>query len=41
MEVSELCSVETCKFYCATIAYHVELNADVERPQAPANVQEK
>ena len=28
-------------FYCATIAYHVELNADLGRPQAPANVQEK
>ena len=28
-------------FYCATIAYHVELNADLGRPQALANVQEK
>ena len=28
-------------FYCATIAYHVELNVDLGRPQAPANVQEK
>ena len=28
-------------FYCATIAYHVELNADLGWPQAPANVQEK
>ena len=28
-------------FYCAIIAYHVELNADVGWPQALANVQEK
>ena len=28
-------------FYCATIAYHVELNADLGRPQVPAIVQER
>ena len=28
-------------FYCSTIADHVELNANLGRPQALANVQEK